>query len=90
MQGIPYVVVCYCKYLDPDHTFNSKKETAIFGSIENFAPCMCNIEQGQCVAKRHTGKHPDSIGNALGRKVSRVDRLRIPRGLCVALLDSML
>ena len=55
-----------------------KKETAIWGSVENWKPRMCNRQQGQCEAKRKHGKHLMSIGNNDRVNVGRTTRLMIP------------
>ena len=39
LDDVPMKRCCYCKY-DTDGTFLTKKETAIWGSVENWTPRM--------------------------------------------------
>jgi len=78
---------CYCKY-DTDGTFLTKKETAIWGSVENWNPRMCNKEQGHCEAKKQHGKHLMSIGNSVRVEVGRKARIMMPAELVKELFEA--
>ena len=91
MNDIPYTTVAYCRY-----GAITKKETRLFGSkelIDAFSKiamnCHKKLPEGQCEVKRRTNQHPASIGNSHHKEVSRMDRLRIPEPLIIAILDSI-
>lgn len=91
LDGVPMKRCCYCKY-DEDGTFMTKKETAIWGCVENWEPKMCDKKHGYCDAKAKHGKHLEGLGHSksINREVPRSQRIRIPPLLVKELFDSIL
>ena len=91
LDGVPMKRCCYCKY-DSDGTFMTKKETAIWGCVDDWTPRMCNKEHGHCEAKAKYGKHLEGLGHSksISREVPRSQRIRIPPQLVKELIDSVL
>ena len=87
LDDVPMKRCCYCKY-DTDGTFPTKKETAIWGSVENWKPRMCNKQQGQCEVKRKHGKHLVCIGNNARVEVGRKARIMMPPELVRELFEA--
>jgi hypothetical protein len=77
LDDVPMKRCCYCKY-DTDGTFLTKKETAIWGSVDNWTPRMCDRAHGYCAARAKHGKHLMSIGNSVNVNVGRTARLMMP------------
>lgn len=88
LDDVPFKRCCYCKY-DEDGTFLTKKETAVWGSVEAWKPKMCIKSEGYCRNKEQYGKHLMSIGNNKNVNVGRTARLKIPRLLIKDLFDSI-
>ena len=74
---------------DEDGTFLTKKETAIWGSVNAFQPKMCLKSEEFCPTRKQLGKHSHSIGNNKNKSVGRTQRLKIPRLLIKDLFDSV-
>lgn len=91
LDDVPMKRCCYCKY-DTDGTFLTKKETAIWGSVENWIPRMCNKAEGYCDNKAKHGKHLESLGNNKqgNHEVNRKHRIRIPQPLIKDLFTSLM
>jgi len=83
MQGIPRVVVDYCKWWSPGFPHKCRKRTAIFLVDADYSPSrpLCKHDCGFCVGR----KHEECIGHdsCVTRHVRKLDEMyQIPPLLC--------
>ena len=64
LDELPSKRVCYCQYDNGTGCFLTKKQTMIWGTVNDWQPRMCCRSSGYCEAKQLHGKHLQSLGNS--------------------------